>query len=142
MAEAIRIAPVVLPKSVADMAVDTMTQHGVSAVQDGGDSWRCRSCDYFLFPEEVWEGPCDCVSWRWVRVILELPVTPQASSAERSEESLVSAVAEALRDFKFEVGPNTLEMLRVGQAVYLTPEERHQIAHAAVSAYRQVVADE
>lgn len=88
MSEAIRVAPLVLPKSVADMAIDTMTQHGVSAVQDEGESWRCRSCDYFLFPEEIWEGPCDCVAWRWVRVILDLPVTPQASSAERSEEDV------------------------------------------------------
>lgn len=71
-----------------------------------------------------------------------LLVTPQASSAERSEESLVSAIAESLRDFKFEVGPNTLEMLKVGQAVYLTPEERHRLAHAAANAYRQVMADE
>lgn len=65
--------------------------------------------------------------------------TPQASSAERSQESLVSAIAESLRDFKFEVGPNTMEMLKAGQAVYLTPEERHQLAHAAANAYREVV---
>lgn len=86
MAEAIRSAPDTLPKSVADLAVDTMNQFGVSAAQDEGGSWRCQSCDYFLFPEEFWEGPCDCVAWRWVRVILDLAATPQASSAERSKE--------------------------------------------------------
>lgn len=59
--------------------------------------------------------------------------TPSAAGPD-----LVDAVAEVLRDFKFEVGPITLEMLKVGQAVYLTPEERHQIAHAALNAVGQV----
>jgi hypothetical protein len=63
--------------------------------------------------------------------------TPSAAGPD-----LVDAVAEVLRDFKFEVGPITLEMLKVGQAVYLTPEERHQIAHAALNAVGQVKAGE
>lgn len=68
------------------------------------------------------------------------PVNLPGSGADT--EKLVAAVAEGLRDFKFEVGPNTLEMLKVGQAVYLTPEERHRLAHAAVNAHGQVMRDE
>lgn len=74
-------------------------------------------------------------------VVCRCAPSPSAAPAQ-TEDALVSAVAEGLRDFKFEVGPNTLEMLKVGQAVYLTPEERHQIAHAVVNAYQQVVRGE
>lgn len=70
-------------------------------------------------------------------------VTLQASSAERSEEDLVSAIAESLRDFQFHVGPNTREALAAGKPwVYLTANERHEIAHAAVNAHKQVTGDE
>jgi hypothetical protein len=67
----------------------------------------------------------------------------EAVSSLRSKPSAVGSadvelVAEALRDFKFQVGPITLEMLKVGQAVYLTPGERHQIARAAIAAMRSV----
>lgn len=55
---------------------------------------------------------------------------------ERSDpEKLIKSVAERLRDFRFEVGPITWSLLSAGQnRVHLTPEERHQIARAAVQA--------
>jgi len=58
-------------------------------------------------------------------------------------EADIELVAEALRDFRLNLGPNTLGFIRNGQdSVALTGSERHQIAHAAVSALRPVPTDE
>lgn len=63
----------------------------------------------------------------------ELLVTPQASSAERSEEDLVSAIAESLRDFQVSAG---------GMLLSLTETERRRIGWTVRGLCRQVVRDD
>lgn len=62
-----------------------------------------------------------------------LLVTPQASSAERSEEDLVSAIAESLRDFHVSAG---------GMLLSLTETERRRIGWTVRGVCQQVVRDE
>lgn len=66
--------------------------------------------------------------------------TPQAPSAERSDEDLTAAVSAVLqRDFRLRIGPNTRRHITDGQErIPLSLRECDDVAQAAVAAPRKV----